>query len=92
LLLLINSAAHSTPRHHILTCITPMSSIYIQLHGKPHELAEKSSIQDLLQQLGFGSKPVVVELNQIALFPRDYNTTTLKDSDSVELITISAGG
>lgn len=69
-----------------------MSSISIQLNGQPHQLPAGSSVSQLLQQLGFGTKPVVVELNQTALFPRDYSNVTLQENDSIELITIAAGG
>ncbi len=69
-----------------------MSDISIQLQGKPHQIPSGSSIQDLLEQVGLGSKPVVVERNKIALFPRDYVDTLLEDGDSIELITIAAGG
>ncbi len=69
-----------------------MPDISIQLQGKPHQISSGSSIQDLLEQVGLGSKPVVVERNKIALFPRDYVDTLLEDGDSIELITIAAGG
>ena len=69
-----------------------MSDISIQLQGKSHQITSGSSIQDLLEQVGLGSKPVVVERNKIALFPRDYAKTLLESGDSIELITIAAGG
>lgn len=64
----------------------------ITLNGSNHPTAENCTVSDLLEALGFGSKPVVVELNKTALFPRDYATTTLNDNDQVEIITIAAGG
>lgn len=64
----------------------------IQLNGNNHNLATPMSVEDLLSSIGLGEKPVVVELNQHALFPREYAQTIVNDSDQVEIITIAAGG
>lgn len=64
----------------------------IQVNGKPLELAEPHTIPNLLNQLELSGKPVVIEHNQTALFPRDYETTTLTNGDTLEIITIAAGG
>jgi len=64
----------------------------IQLNGNNHDLAAPISIAALLISIGLGEKPVVVELNQHALFPREYTETTVNDGDNVEIITIAAGG
>ena len=64
----------------------------IKLNGKDHLLEDPVSITKLLESIGLGSKPVVVELNQKALFPREYQESVLSDGDHVEVITIAAGG
>lgn len=64
----------------------------IQLNGKKHTLDASLSVDSLLNSIGLGEKPVVVELNQQALFPREYATSTLQDGDQLEIITIAAGG
>ena len=64
----------------------------IKLNGKDHLLDSPASISQLLDSIGLGSKPVVVELNQKALFPREYEQSMLADGDQVEVITIAAGG
>ena len=64
----------------------------IKLNGKDHVLESPTSIAKLLESIGLGSKPVVVELNQKALFPREYEQSMLTDGDQVEIITIAAGG
>jgi len=64
----------------------------ISINGKEHTLVEAINIEELLTSIGLGDKPVVVELNQQALFPREYNAHLLKDGDKVEIITIAAGG
>ena len=64
----------------------------IQLNGKDHSLDAALSIEQLLASIDLAGKPVVVELNQQALFPREYVHSTLQDGDRVEIITIAAGG
>lgn len=64
----------------------------IKLNGKDHPLESDLNVQGLLNSIGLGKKPVVVELNQKALFPREYEQTTLENNDRVEIITIAAGG
>ena len=64
----------------------------IQLNGKDHTLDASTSVDQLLKSIGLGEKPVVVELNQQALFPREYAEHLLKDGDTLEIITIAAGG
>jgi len=64
----------------------------IQLNGKDHKLDTPASVESLLKSIGLGDKPVVVELNKTALFPREYFKSTLEDGDQVEIITIAAGG
>ena len=62
------------------------------LNGNDHPLAVDTTVTGLLLSLGLADKPVVVEHNKVALFPRDYDSTELKDDDSLEIITIAAGG
>lgn len=64
----------------------------ITLNGKEHSLDGGSTITELLASLGLAGKPVVVEHNRTALFPRDYDNTSLAENDQVEIITIAAGG
>ena len=64
----------------------------IQLNGKDHDLDAPISIETLLGTIGLAEKPVVVELNQQALFPREYTDAILSDGDRLEIITIAAGG
>ena len=62
------------------------------INGKPQTLAPASTVTDMLTALGFSGKPVVVEINRIALFPRDYDTTTIEESANIEIVTLAAGG
>lgn len=64
----------------------------IQLNGKDHELSQPVAVTTLLDSIGLSGKPVVVELNKEALFPREYATSVLASGDQLEIITIAAGG
>ena len=64
----------------------------IQLNGKDHPLESGMTVLELLNSIGLAEKPVVVELNKNALFPREYSEKKLSDGDQLEIITIAAGG
>jgi thiamine biosynthesis protein ThiS len=64
----------------------------ILVNGSPHEIPSSMMLSDLLQSLGLAGKPVVVELNEVAVFPRDYPITLVTDAARVELVTLAAGG
>jgi thiamine biosynthesis protein ThiS len=46
----------------------------------------------LLASLGLEGKPVVVELDEQAVFPRDYAIVEVRSGSKVELVTLAAGG
>jgi sulfur carrier protein len=64
----------------------------IQLNGSSRSVAAGSSILTLLQEVGLGEVPVLVEHNAVALFPREFADTMLAAGDRVEIIRIVAGG
>lgn len=64
----------------------------IQLNGIEYSVEAPCSIQELLIHLGRDKSPVVVELNGVALFPREFAHTQLHCHDCVEIIAIVAGG
>jgi sulfur carrier protein len=62
------------------------------VNGAPNKLPSPLSVRGLLEHLGFGQKPVVVELNKRAMFPREFETTMLNEGDRIEIVQITAGG
>ncbi len=64
----------------------------LQVNGIAHEVVASLTVRGLLDELGFGEKPVVVELNQRALFPREHAGTELGEGDVLEIVQITAGG
>ena len=64
----------------------------ITLNGSPHPIKGAIPLVDLLESIGLAGKPVVVELNEQAIFPRDYGLTQLEPGARVEIVTLAAGG
>jgi thiamine biosynthesis protein ThiS len=64
----------------------------ITLNGSPHPLDGAVTIASLLESLGLAGKPVVVELNEQAVFPRDYPQTQVEPGARLEIVTLAAGG
>lgn len=65
----------------------------LKINGERKEFAQASlSLPELLNQLGFGERPVLVEHNGIALRQREHEKTTINNGDQLEIILIVAGG
>lgn len=64
----------------------------IVANGDPVELADGSTVDDLLAALGLGAKWVVVERNREPVARADMATTVLADGDRIELVRAVAGG
>ena len=64
----------------------------IQLNGLPYEIPAVMTVSGLLESLGFGGEPCVVELDGEAIFPRDHAVVMVVDGARVEVVTLAAGG
>ncbi len=64
----------------------------ITLNGESRTFEHARTIGDLLAHLGLAEKPVVVEHNKRALFPREIAATPVSDGDAIEIVQITAGG
>lgn len=64
----------------------------ICLNGDDYELEKPCSVRQLLDLLGMGERPVVVELNGKALLPREFPECLVHEGDRVEIVSIVAGG
>lgn len=63
----------------------------ITVNGQTRETAA-ATVAALLDELGLGGRPVLVERNGEALFPRLFAETPLAAGDRIELIELAAGG
>ena len=64
----------------------------ITLNGEKRELDGPQTVRSLLEIIGLGGKPVVVEQNQIALLPREIEVASVSEGDVIEVVQITAGG
>ena len=49
-------------------------------------------LEGLLEHLGYKPQLVVVELNGVIINPKDWISTTIKNGDCLEVVTIVGGG
>jgi len=64
----------------------------ITLNGSPHPIDHTVTLERLLESLGLVGQPVVAELNEQAVFPRDYAATMVEPGAKIEIVTLAAGG
>ncbi len=63
------------------------------INGKPEELNEKITVLELLKIKGVASPDLVtVELNETIIQRPQFESTELKENDSVEFLFLMAGG
>ena len=65
----------------------------ITLNGEPRTFdSPVPTVEALLRILGLEGRPVLVERNGEALFPREFGQTALADGDRIEVVRVVAGG
>lgn len=64
----------------------------ILLNGLSHEIESAMTVSDLLASLGLDGKPVVIEIDEQPVFPRDYPTVPVGEGAKVEVVMLAAGG
>jgi len=69
-----------------------MTQATITLNGAPHPIDGPLPLAQLLESLGLAGKPVVAELNELPVFPRDYAQTVVEPGARLEIVTLAAGG
>ena len=63
----------------------------ISINGKPHEIAEGTTVSHLLQRLEIKG-PLAVEINRQVCPKKTHQETQLKEGDVLEIVTIVGGG
>ena len=65
----------------------------ITLNGKQDEQFDSPlSVEKMLEALGLNGQSVLVELDEVALRPREFATTKVNEGAQVEIIRVAAGG
>jgi thiamine biosynthesis protein ThiS len=67
-------------------------TIRVIANGDPVEVADGSTVDDLLAAMGLGGKWVLVERNGEPVERRHLATTVLAEGDRLELVRAVAGG
>ena len=66
--------------------------VQVIANGKPVDLDDGATVDDLLRALGLGKRWVVVERNGEPVPRRETATSVLADGDRLELVRAVAGG
>jgi thiamine biosynthesis protein ThiS len=67
--------------------------VRIQINGEPREIPQSSlSLNELLDTLSLPAQRIAVELNQTMVPRREWEKTTLKDGDQIEIVHFVGGG
>lgn len=64
----------------------------ISLNGDPHDLPQPMTIIELLARLEIDPRRVAVEHNLTVLKRAAYDTATVRDGDTVEIVNFVGGG
>ena len=64
----------------------------MKLNGKQFSLLQPISIDDFLKEQNYRSDRVAIELNGEIISKTKFKSTTLKDSDEVEIVCFVGGG
>ncbi len=62
------------------------------VNGNQQSVPDGVTVADLIRELGLGKAACAAEVNRELVPRRDQSTTTLKDGDRVELVTLVGGG
>ena len=68
------------------------AGIGIRVNGEVRRVPAGQAVSGLLEALGLAGRPVVVEHNGKALFPREFAAAQLAEGDVVEIVRVVAGG
>jgi sulfur carrier protein len=64
----------------------------LTINGQEKDLADGTSLLTVLREFDLVERPVLVEINGVALRRREHAARMLADGDRIEIIEIAAGG
>lgn len=64
----------------------------IRLNGQARDVSDGMTVAGLLHELGVRPERVAVLINQGIIKKPSYGSTTLREGDAVEVLTVMAGG
>ena len=69
-----------------------MAKIKITLNGEDKFIAEKTSIQNLLEELELDVKKIAIEKNYEIIMPEEFGDSVLSEGDRIEIVHFIGGG
>lgn len=66
--------------------------INIVVNGNKESVEQELTVNQLLEHLNIKAKMIVVELNRSIVNKEDYDKTTIKEDDTVEIVQFVGGG
>ena len=64
----------------------------IKINGQKYKFYPPLSISELITYLGFNKQIIVVDYNKTVLPKECWTTTSIKNDDAIEILTIAGGG
>ena len=68
------------------------TNIDVVINGQRRSVNAGTTVRALVEELGFGGKPVAVERNRSVVPRAQHATTELADGDQLEVVTFVGGG
>jgi thiamine biosynthesis protein ThiS len=66
--------------------------LQVYVNGEPKQLADNSSLTDLVGQLGLPEARIAIELNRIVIRRANWEGTLVREGDRVEIVHFVGGG
>ncbi len=66
--------------------------MHLQINGEDKDFSDLSTVADLVKTLGAKPDRVAVELNRNIVPKREWDSTPLKDGDTLEIVHFVGGG
>jgi thiamine biosynthesis protein ThiS len=64
----------------------------ININGEPREVKDNLSLPELISSLNLRPEQIAIELNQIVIRRAQWQGTTLRENDKVEIVHFVGGG
>jgi thiamine biosynthesis protein ThiS len=66
--------------------------LWLLLNGERSEVADGSSLAQLIETLGLAPERIAIELNQSVVRRSEWSTTELREGDRIEVVHFVGGG
>ena len=66
--------------------------MWLLLNGERSEVADGSSLAQLIETLGLAPERIAIELNQSVVRRSEWSTTELREGDRIEVVHFVGGG